>query len=153
MNLSKNESLTAAEEGIRQLIHTDPNEGYYWWALADILRSQENHEAGLAAVEHAVTLDPNNVAFTPRLADLMAKTGDLTLSDSTYLDLISKHPERRQYWFWYARFLVDHYPDRHGEASKLLDEATAPEKTGVIDANELTQLRDRITEMNTVSPK
>jgi len=51
------------------------------------------------------------------------------------------------YWFWYAGFLADYFPDRIKEARKALEKAQdAPDKRWPVKNQELNELLEKIEE-------
>jgi pentatricopeptide repeat protein len=133
-----------AESLARRLIKKTPDNGYNYWALASVLREQERFNEAVTAAEQAVKLCPD-CSFQPRLANCLAKAGDLEKAEHTYDQMLEKHPERPRYWYWYAEFLVDYFPDRIEEARDALDEAKgAPDKRWPIKDEELKELLEKI---------
>lgn len=95
----------------------------YWWYLAAILRTQERYPEAADAAGRAVKLDPNG-PYRPRLANCLAKAGDLDTAQQVYDEMLDRHPERPRYWYWYAQFLMDYHPDRIDRVRAALAKAT-----------------------------
>ena len=110
------------ETFLRKRLDADPNDARAWWNLASILRTQERYEAAAEAAGKAVELDPS-ADYRARLANCLAKTGDLDGAQRVYDEMFERHPERALYWYWYAQFLLDYYPDRTEEAQTALKNA------------------------------
>jgi pentatricopeptide repeat protein len=132
-----------AEALARKLIKKSPDNGYNYWALAGALSAQERYGEAVEAAEQAVRLNPDGL-FYPRLADCLAKAGDLKKAEQTYRQMLDLHPDRPLYWFWYAGFLVDYFPDRTEEAQGALKKAQAPsDKYPPVPDKELNKLREK----------
>jgi pentatricopeptide repeat protein len=114
-----------AEMVARQLLADSPGEARYWWHLAAILRTQERHTEAAQVARKAVDLNPEGW-YRPRLANCLGKAGDLEAAEKTYDEMLERHPERPLYWYWYAEFLLDYFPDRIEEASAAAKQAIAP---------------------------
>jgi len=133
-----------AESLARRLIKKSPDNGYNYWALAGALREQEKYDEAVAAAEQAVKLCPD-ASFRPRLANCLAKAGELEKAEQTYDQMLEKHPDRPRYWFWYAEFLVDYFPGRIEEAREALEKAkTASDKRWPVKDKELKELLEKI---------
>ncbi len=143
-SLLEKESLPEAERAFRRLIDTDPNEGDYWWALANVLRSQEKLDEALVAIRQAVAVAPDDRSYDARLADILGRNGHLAEAEQAYKRMLKNRPEIAKYWFWYARFLVDYIPERSEEASAFINKAEDAQGPAPVDPNEMTELRDRI---------
>ena len=140
----KKESSAKAEVFTRQLLEQSPENGHYWHALADILRTLAKYEQASQASQKAVNLCPD-YPYRPRLADCLAKAGRLQQAQQTYNEILTEHPERPRYWFWYARYLHEYYPEKHEEARQALEKAeTASDTKWSIPPEDLTELRDKI---------
>ena len=111
--------------------------------MADIKRSQEEYPDAVVAARRAVTLAPNG-DFQARLANTLAKAGELVESEQVYQEMLKKHPERARYWYWFAEYLVEHFPARISEAKALLPKASDPNAVWPVDANDLSTLREQI---------
>jgi len=133
-----------AESLARKLIKKSPENSYNYWALAGALREQERFNEAVAAAEQAAKLNPDGL-FHPRLANCLAKAGDIKKAEQTYDQMLEMHPDRPLYWLWYAEFLVDYFPDRIEEARDALDEAkAASDKRWPIKDEELKELLEKI---------
>ncbi len=140
----KKESPAKAEVFIRQLLEQSPENGHYWHALADILRTLTKYEQAAQASQKAVSLCPD-YPYRPRLADCLARAGRLQQAWQTYNEMLTDFPERPRYWFWYASFLNEYYPEKHEEARQALEKAeTASDMEWSVPPEELTDLRDKI---------
>jgi pentatricopeptide repeat protein len=111
-----------AEALARQLLRDTPDDAEYWWYLATILRTQGNYTEAAQAARKAVELKPEE-RYCPRLANCLARAGDLEAAQQTYDEMLQRHPERPLYWYWYAEFLLDYFTDRADEARIALDRA------------------------------
>jgi len=146
IRLQARSSVQDAERMTRDCIGRDPNEGYPWWTLADLLRTQGRFHEAVEAAQRAVDLDPNRTrSFEPRLANCLAKADRLEQAEETYQEMLADHPDRALYWFWYAEYLVDHRPERVVEARQALDRACDPNSPMPADPNDLARLRRRLT--------
>jgi predicted Zn-dependent protease len=139
----KRHSLDLAEARVRRYLQTDPNEAYYWSALADVKRSQEQYAAAVTAARRSVTLAPDE-DLRARLANVLAKAGELTESEQVYQEMLTRHPERAKYWYWFAKYLLDYSPDRLPEAQAALQKASDPNAPWPVDANDLAALRNKM---------
>ncbi len=84
-------------------------------------------------------------SYRPRLANCLARAGELEKAEQTYDELLRDYPERNRYWFWYAEFLVDYYPDRIDEAQEAKEKASSnPDKVWFVPAEELQELQEKI---------
>ncbi len=144
------ESPEKAETLARRLIKKSPDNGYNYWALAGALRAQEKFNEAVAAAEQAVKLYPDG-SFHPRLANCLAKVGNLEKAEQTYEKMLEKHTDRSLYWFWYAEFLVDYFPERIDEAQEAVEKAkTASDKRWRIKEEGLKELLEKIENKTTV---
>jgi tetratricopeptide (TPR) repeat protein len=142
LSLLKEESIPEALRVTKRHIEEDPNCAYYWWALADLLRSDgQNHDAAEAA-QTAVNLDPSG-PFRPRLANCLARAGHIDQAQQAYDQMLREHPDRGQYWCWYAQFLIDHHPERHDSIQTAWKKATDPNSPWPADPNELAELKQQ----------
>jgi pentatricopeptide repeat protein len=135
-----------AEALARELLDVAPEEAAYWWHLAAILRTQERHAEAAEAAGRAVELDPN-APYRARLANCLAKAGDLDAAQQVYDEMLSRHPERLRYWYWYAEFLADYHPDRIDEAHTALEKATNlpdGDRNWSVPAADLAELEARL---------
>ena len=140
----KKESPAKAEVLTRQLLEMSPENGHYWHALADILRDLAKYEQAAQASQKAVSLCPD-YPYRPRLANCLAKAGRLQQAQQTYNEILTDHPARPRYWFWYARFLNEYYPDKLEEARQALAKAeTASDTKWSVSPEDLTELREKI---------
>lgn len=145
VNLLAKSSVNDAERLARQWIDHDPNEGHYWWTLADLLRTQSRLNDAVDAAQKAVDIDPNGTFnFQPRLANCLAKAGRFKEAEKTYQQMLKDHPDRALYWFWYAEFLVDCQYGRIDQLRQALDKASDPNAPWPVEVNDLTSLRLRI---------
>ena len=65
--------------------------------------------------------------------------------------MLEMHPDRPLYWFWYAEFLVDYFPDKTEEAREALEKAkTAPGKRWPVKDQELKELLEKIENKTSV---
>ena len=144
LKLQEKKSPEQAEVLARQLLEASPENGDYWWALAGILRTLGQHEQAVQAASKAVDLYPDS-SYRPRLADCLAKAGRLQQAQQTYNEMLTDHPQRPKYWFWYARFLNEYYPQKHEEARQALEKAeSASDMVWYVPPEDLTDLRDKI---------
>ena len=112
--------------------------------MAGILRTLGQHEQAVQAASKAVDLYPDS-SYRPRLADCLAKAGRLQQAQQTYNEMLTDHPQRPKYWFWYARFLNEYYPQKHEEARQALEKAeSASDMVWYVPPEDLTDLRDKI---------
>ncbi|MBN1360750.1 MAG: tetratricopeptide repeat protein [Sedimentisphaerales bacterium] len=135
-----------AETFARQLLDAAPGEALYWSHLAAILRAQEQFAEAVEAAAKAVELDPNG-PYRPRLANCLAKAGDLNAAQRVYDEMLDRHPERPRYWYWYAQYLADYCPDRIDEALSALDESDSrpdADPAWSVPAADLAKLRTRL---------
>lgn len=140
----KKESPAKAEVFTRQLLEKSPENGHYWHVLADILRTLAKYEQAAQASQKAVSLCPD-FPYRPRLADCLARAGRLQQARQTYNEMLTDLPERPRYWFWYARFLNEYYPEKHEEARQALEKAeSASDMEWSVSPEDLTDLRDKI---------
>ena len=83
--------------------------------------------------------------FMASSANCFAKAGNLEKAERTYNESLALHPDRPRYWFWYAKFLVDYFPDRIKEVQKAINKAeTASDKRWPVKDEELSELREEI---------
>ena len=133
-----------AEVLARELLETSPDNGHYWFWFAGILRTLEKYQEAVDAAQKAVDLCPDR-SYRPRLANCLARAGELEKAEQTYDELLRDYPERNKYWFWYAEFLVDYYPDRIDEAQEAKEKASSnPDKVWFVPAEELQELQEKI---------
>jgi len=133
-----------AETLARELLGTSPDNATYWWTFASILRTNEKYVEAANAARKAVELN-TDAPHRPRLANCLAKAGDLEKAEQTYDRMLEMHPDRPLYWFWYAEFLVDYFPDRIEEARKALEKAkAASDKRWPVKDQELNELLEKI---------
>ncbi len=135
-----------AEALARERLDAAADDAATWWHLASILRTQERYDEAVEAAAEAVELDPNGY-YRPRLANCLAKTGDLDAARRIYDEMLDRHPERQLYWYWYAEFLADYHPDRIDEARTVLEKtANLPkaDRSWSIPASDLAELQGRL---------
>ena len=133
-----------AETLAQELLGTSPDKATYWWIFASILRTNEKYVEAADAARRAVELNPDG-PYRPRLANCLAKAGDLEKAQQIYDQMLKMHPDRPLYWFWYAGFLADYFPDRIKEARKALEKAQdAPDKRWPVKNQELNELLEKI---------
>ncbi len=133
-----------AETLARRQLEADPNDGEMWWHLADILRTQTRYAEAVVAARKAVNLRPD-MAYQPRLANCLAKAGELEAAQQVYDEMLRRHPERGLYWYWYAESLMDHHPERLDEARQALDNArTASDPNWSTPTQDIKKLQTRI---------
>jgi tetratricopeptide (TPR) repeat protein len=151
MNLLKLDLLekTSPPKGeilARELLATSPDNGHYWFRFAGILRTLGKYQEAVEAAQKAVDLCPD-YSYRPRLANCLARVGELEKAQQIYDELLQEYPDRNNYWLWYAEFLVDYYPDRIEEAQEAIDKAAANPKRGwAASPNELQKLQQKIDE-------
>ena len=137
------ESPKKAEILVRKLLKDSPENGHYQFALAGILRTRGRHEEAVQAARQAVRLCPDR-SYRPRLANCLAKAGRLDEAQQTYEQMLQDHPDRQKYWFWYAKFLCEHFPNRIEEAHKALSRAETSGTDWSVSSEELRDLRKKI---------
>ncbi|MFC1760499.1 tetratricopeptide repeat protein [Planctomycetota bacterium] len=137
------ESLAESEQMARQWIKKDPNGGAYWWGLADVLRSQERYTDAVHAARQAVTLAPNR-NYRALLANTLALAGQQDEAQTVYLEMLARHPERAQYWYGYAEYLLDYHGDKQTEIQEALQKASDPNTANPVDVEDLLQLQKRV---------
>jgi tetratricopeptide (TPR) repeat protein len=130
------------QEGIlRDLLDDHSEVAYYWWELADVLRTQERYEEAENAALKAVDLAPER-SYRARLADTHARAGHLEQAAEVYFEMLAKYPKRARYWYWYGRYLVDYCQDQVDELPEILDKASDPQAGRPVDVNDLQELRE-----------
>jgi tetratricopeptide (TPR) repeat protein len=149
LQLLEKKSPDKAEALARQLLEQSPENADHWWCLAGILRAQDKHEEAVEAARRAVDLDPNG-PYHPRLAACLAKSGQLDEAEQTYKQVLRDHPERAKYWYWYAGFLCDYFPDRLEEARQALEKAEDPQKDWSVSSDTLRELQEKIDSQSDV---
>jgi tetratricopeptide (TPR) repeat protein len=133
-----------AESLARRQLDADPNDAAVWWHLADILRTQTRYAEAVVAARKAVDLKPD-VSYQPRLANCLAKAGEIEAAQQVYDDMLQRHPERGRYWYWYAEFLMDNQPSRLDGARQAIEKArTASDPNWTAPAEDMKKLQDRI---------
>ena len=140
---AEKQSPKKAETLARKWLEESPKNAQYWFELAGILRTLGKYQEALQAAQNAVDLAPER-SYRPRLANILAKTGDLEKAEQTYKEMLHDYPERAKYWFWYAEFLSEYHPDRTSDAREALSEAQLPGKSWPAPADELNQLRKKL---------
>ncbi|MCP4456077.1 MAG: tetratricopeptide repeat protein [Planctomycetes bacterium] len=144
IQIYKHTDPNQAQSLLQARLETDPNEADSWWRLADILRTKNQHTAAAEAAHKAVNLDPNNIYY-PRLANCLAKTGDLAGAQGVYDTMLEQHPERSRYWYFYAEYLLDsNQPDQASEALDRID--TTARQSWKVSSKERDDLRRKITQ-------
>ncbi len=111
----------------------------FWFSYGGVLRERGKHEAAVAAIQKAVALAPKR-PYQLRLASVLGVAGRLAEAEAVYKELTRKQPARSEYWFYYARFLVDCIPARAAEARQLLEKAKAVGAQGRIKQMDLQKL-------------
>ena len=141
-----------AEVLARELLETSPDNGSYWFLFAGILRTLEKYEQAVEAAQKAVDLNPER-SYRPRLANCLAKIGELEKAEQIFHELHKEYPERNKYWYWYAKILLDYFPDRIAEAQEAIDKASSnPDKDWFVSEDELQELQEKINEKAAASP-
>lgn len=136
-----------AEAFALEKLDAAPDNARTWWQLAAILRTQERYDEAAEAARRAVDLDPNS-SYQPRLANCLAKAGDLTAAQRVYDEMLERYPQRPRYWYWYAQFLADYHPDRLDEAIAALEKgASVSQADGAwsVPVTELAGLQERLS--------
>jgi len=138
---------TLPEDGetvARRWLKDSPENGHYWWALASILRTRGKHADAAEAAQKAVNFCPD-YPYRPRLANTLAKAGRLEEAQQTYDAMLRDYPERGRYWFWYAKYLREYFPDRTDEALRALEKAqAASDRRWRVSDDDLCDLREEI---------
>ena len=146
LNLLEKTEPQKGEIMANELLETSPDNGNYWFAFAGILRKLEKYNEAVEAAQKAVDLCPEK-SYRPRLANCLAKAGELEKAEQIYHELQKEFPERNRYWFWYAEFLVDYFPDRIDQAKEVLEKAsTNPDKIWFTPEDDLKKLQEKIEE-------
>jgi tetratricopeptide (TPR) repeat protein len=143
LRLLAEKSPKEAEALGRQMVENSPTNGHYWFEMAGILRTLGKHEAAVEAAQRAVNLSPD-ASYQPRLANTLAKAGRLDESEQTYKKMLRDHPDRPNYWFWYAKFLQDYHPQRIEDARAAFAKAQSPSPNWSVPAGELESLRVKL---------
>jgi pentatricopeptide repeat protein len=92
-----------------------------------------------------VNLNPDGW-YRPRLANCLGKAGDLAAAEEAYDEMLARHPERPLYWYWYAQFLLDYFPNRTEEAAAAAEQAMAPSDSDwSVSHEDLRELEARLT--------
>jgi hypothetical protein len=73
----------------------------------------------------------------------LTRAGRLDEAEQTYREMLRDHGDRPRYWFWYAEFLIEHYPERVAEWREALSKAEQPHETWSAPADELRALREK----------
>jgi tetratricopeptide (TPR) repeat protein len=153
LQLLEKTSPEDAEAFARQLLEASPDSGLYWWHLAGILRTREKHEDAAQAAQKAVELSPD-ASYQPRLANTLAKAGQLEEAQKTYDQMLRNYPERGRYWFWYAEFLLENFEDRVEEARQGLEKArNASDRRWRVADKDVSELREKIAARVTAPQK
>ena len=141
---AEKQSPEKAETLARELLKKSPKNAQYWFELAGILRTLGKYQEALQATQNAVNLAPEQ-SYRPRLANILAKAGQLDTAEQTYKEMLHDHPERPKYWFWYAKFLNEYYPDRIADVQEALSKAQPSDKSWSVPADELRQLYEKLS--------
>jgi len=145
LEILKKKSPKEAEVFCRKLLDENPENKNYWFAMAGILRTLKKHDQAVEAVRKAIELCPD-CAYYARLADTLSKAGELEQAEKVYEQMLQEHPERQKYWFWYARFLSDYYPDRKEEARKAISQASSTRGRWRVSKKDLEELRLKLSD-------
>ncbi|MCF7955029.1 MAG: tetratricopeptide repeat protein [Phycisphaerae bacterium] len=137
--LLEKKSAKEAEVFCNKLLDENPHNKDYWYAMAGILRTLKKHNKAVEAVRKAIALCPE-CEFNARLASTLSKAGELKEAEKVYEKMLEKHPERQKYWFWYARFLSDYYPERKEEVRDVISQALINDKKWQAPQKELEYL-------------
>ncbi len=133
-----------AENMANELLDVSPNNDHYWFVLAGILRTLKKYNHAVEAAQKAADLNPKG-PYRPRLADCLAKAGELEKAEQIYDDLLKEFPDRYACWFWYAQFLIDHFDNRIGEAREALKKVSFKEDdTWYIPPEDIEKLQEKI---------
>ncbi len=144
LEYAEKQSPEKAETLARELLKKSPKNAQYWFELAGILRTLGKYQEALQAAQNAVNLAPEQ-SYRPRLANILAKAGQLDTAEQTYKEMLHDHPERPKYWFWYAKFLNEYYPDRIADVQEALSKAQPSDKSWSVPADELRQLYEKLS--------
>ena len=102
--------------------------------IAGILRTLKKYDEAVEAAQKAVDLCQRFQSYHPRLANCLAKAGELEKAEQIYDDLHKESPDKYSYWFWYAEFLVEHFDDRIDEAKEALEKVPYNRKRRICHA-------------------
>ena len=127
-----------AEKPALHLIDKDPNNPHFWYQYSSSLTALERHEEALHAAQKAVELNPDGL-YRGRLAQTLEKSGRLDEAQK-YFKQMTADCGCQHCWFTYARFLIDHHPNKLDEAEKAIDKADSHKGKRVSQEN-LTNLR------------
>jgi tetratricopeptide (TPR) repeat protein len=135
-----------AETVANELLKASPYNCHYWYMFAGILRTLKKYPEAVEAAQKAVDLCPDQ-SYRPRLANCLAKVGELQKAEQIYHDLHKEFPDRFVYWFWYAEFLVDNFDDRIDEAKEVLEKVPYNEfDNWSVPVEDLRKLQEKISE-------
>jgi len=148
--LEEKESPEKAQAFARQLLAESPENGQYWFELAGILRTQGRYEEAVEAAQQAVRFSPDH-PYRPRLANVLGKARRLKEAELVYDEMLGDHPDRPKYWFWYAEFLNEYYPEKTEEARKALTKAQTSGTDWSVAPEELQELREKIDSRAAIS--
>lgn len=117
------------------------NPHYRFW-YSDALTTARRPETAVEAAQKAVDLNPDGL-YRGRLAAALEAVGRLDEAEEIYNDMLRDHPDRPKYWFWYAKFLVEHHPERVEDLREALSNAEKPDADWGTPPDELLDLRKR----------
>ena len=130
----------------RQLVADRPGVAAFWFHHAGALRKLGRNEEALAAARTAVGLAPaEQLEYKGRLAETLAKCGQLDDAEACFRELIAKRPESPSFWLSYGRFLVASRPDRVADQEMALKRCEALNKSGVIPQKVMDEFRASVS--------
>ncbi len=135
-----------------ELLNTSSDNRYYWHLYAGILRTLEKYDEAVEAAQKAVDLSKDS-SYLPRLANCLAKAGELEKAEQIYDDMHKESPEKYSYWFWYAEFLADNFDDRIDEAKEALEKVPYNEfDNWSVPIEDFKKLQEKIAEKSKELP-
>jgi tetratricopeptide (TPR) repeat protein len=82
-----------AEEYLRKLVTANPGEAATHAQLGRVLAAEGKNDLGIAELQAAAKLAPNDISVQRDLADLYAETGKNDLAESAYRSLVAARPQ------------------------------------------------------------
>ena len=128
-----------------RLTRAAPDRAAYWFHYAGALRGLGRNEEAMRSAWEAVRLAaPEQAWYRGRLADTLARCGQIAEAEACYQELLKLRPESAAFWLWYAQFLAEQGRSREADARQALEKCESLNQRRVIPQAVLDGLRARI---------
>jgi predicted Zn-dependent protease len=131
-----------AEEYGRSLVEESPEIPDYWNELANVYEALEKYSEQADALMTAEELSPPPHPRGP-VAHALAKAGRLDEAEERFKKNVDDHA-CQWCWFAYAKFLIEHRPERGEDARAALQKVEEMRDQALIEESEIEAWRERL---------